>query len=111
MKRLNLKLKLGMAVIAALILVSLLAPIISPYPPNDQNLEEGLNGPSWSHPLGQDKFGRDILSRILYGARISLTVGLTTAVFSLVIGSILGAGAAYLGGPVDEALTRFMDKA
>jgi len=107
--RLNLKLRLGLAVLAALMASNLLAPALSPFPPLEQRLEEGLNPPSLSHPLGQDKFGRDVLSRLLHGARVSLLIGLSTALVSLLIGALLGAAAAYLGGWADELLTRVID--
>lgn len=109
MSRLNLKLRLGLAVLAALMASNLLAPALSPFPPLEQRLEEGLNPPSLSHPLGQDKFGRDVLSRLLHGARVSLLIGLSTALVSLLIGALLGAAAAYLGGWADELLTRVID--
>lgn len=99
----------GMGIIVLLILAAVLAPVLAPHDPLTHNLEEGLSGPSWSHPLGQDKFGRDILSRILYGARISLLVGVSTALFSLIMGTAVGATAAFLGGIFDELLTRIMD--
>ncbi|MDY6952117.1 MAG: ABC transporter permease [Thermodesulfobacteriota bacterium] len=100
---------LGLAIIVVMILGALLAPLLTPYDPNAQQLNEGLSRPSWSHPLGQDRLGRDILARTLYGARISLWVGISTALISLIIGMIIGATAGFLGGVVDEMLTRVID--
>ena len=99
----------GLAIMILMILAAALAPILAPYDPLAHSLDEGLSRPSWSHPLGQDKFGRDIMSRILFGARISLWVGLSTALVSLMIGMIFGATAGFLGGIFDELLTRAID--
>lgn len=99
----------GLAVTLALILTALLAPVLAPFDPTAQNLEQGLSPPTPAHPLGQDKFGRDILSRIIYGARISLWVGLSTALVSLAIGTTIGAISGYLGGLTDEIVTRIID--
>ena len=101
--------RIGVTIIVLIIVAAVFAPLIAPYGPLDQHLDEGLSCPSWSHPMGQDKFGRDILTRILFGARISLWVGLSTALISLIIGMIIGATAGYLGGVFDELLTRIID--
>jgi len=100
---------LGITVIVLVILAAVFAPILAPYDPLAQDLDEGLRPPSWSHPLGQDKFGRDILTRMLFGARISLWVGLSTAIVSLIIGMIIGASCGFWGGIFDELLTRVID--
>ena len=100
---------LGVTVILLVILAAVLAPVLAPYDPLAQDLDEGLRPPSWSHPLGQDKFGRDILTRMLFGARISLWVGLSTAFVSLMIGMLIGASAGFWGGIFDELLTRVID--
>ncbi|MDY6989524.1 MAG: nickel transporter permease [Thermodesulfobacteriota bacterium] len=100
---------LGLVIIVIMILAALLAPLLTPHDPLDQHLDEGLSRPNWSHPLGQDRFGRDILARMLYGARISLWVGVSTALVSLVIGMMIGATAGFLGGVFDEMLTRVID--
>jgi peptide/nickel transport system permease protein len=99
----------GMTIVVLMILGAVFAPLIAPYGPYDQHLDEGLSGPSWSHPMGQDKFGRDILTRVLFGARVSLWVGLSTALVSLITGLFIGATAGYLGGLFDEILTRTID--
>jgi peptide/nickel transport system permease protein len=99
----------GLGILGALILTALLAPIVAPWDPAIQNLAQGLSGPSLEHPLGQDKMGRDILSRLIYGSRVSLLVGLSTVLVSLSIGTLVGVISGYLGGMTDEALTRVMD--
>jgi peptide/nickel transport system permease protein len=99
----------GLVIIVIMIFAAVLAPFLTPYDPFSQHLDEGLSRPSWSHPMGQDRFGRDILTRMLYGARVSLWVGISTALVSLMIGMIIGATAGFLGGFVDELLTRVID--
>lgn len=102
---------LGLMAIAALCLIALLTPLLAPYDPIAQgNLVTGrLLAPSLLHPLGTDEFARDILSRLLYGARISLTIGLVAVAISVSIGTVLGAVAGYLGGLVDTLVMRFVD--
>jgi peptide/nickel transport system permease protein len=100
---------LGLLILAVLVVVALLAPYLAPYDPTAVRLAEGLSGPSIAHPLGQDKLGRDILSRIIYGARISLYVGLVTVLLSALVGTVVGAVAGYLGGLVDELVMRLID--
>jgi peptide/nickel transport system permease protein len=100
---------IGLSILTLFFFCALFAPWIAPYDPFDQNLREGLSGPSASHLLGQDKLGRDLLSRIIYGARISLVVGTVTVAISLAIGLFVGALAGYLGGWVDELLMRLID--
>jgi peptide/nickel transport system permease protein len=99
----------GMALIALLVLLALLAPVLAPHDPLSQSLDEGLRGPTAGHWLGQDKFGRDVLSRLLYGARLSLAVGLGTVAISLLIGLAAGAAAGFLGGVADRLFTRACD--
>ncbi|HEY5577855.1 MAG TPA: peptide ABC transporter permease, partial [Deferrimonas sp.] len=76
----------GMALLVLFLLAAVFAPVIAPRDPLAQNLDEGLSGPSSSHWMGQDKFGRDVLSRLVHGARLSLAVGLGTVAISLLIG-------------------------
>ena len=90
-------------------LTALAAPILSPENPAMQHLGEGLLGPTTLHPLGQDRLGRDILSRILYGGRISIMVGLVTGGLSLVLGTVVGSVSGYVGGWTDELLMRVVD--
>jgi ABC-type dipeptide/oligopeptide/nickel transport system permease subunit len=99
----------GLFIVAAVLLAGLLAPWLSPFPPNAQDLDSGLSGPSSSHWLGQDKLGRDLLSRLAYGARISIAVGLGTVSISLVIGLFAGALSGYFGGKVDHLFMRLAD--
>jgi peptide/nickel transport system permease protein len=99
----------GAAVLAVLVATSLSAPWIAPYDPARQQLDEDLRGPSLEHPLGQDKLGRDQLSRIIYGARVSLEVGLTTVLVTATIGVLVGAIAGYAGGAVDFWAMRIVD--
>jgi peptide/nickel transport system permease protein len=100
---------IGILISIFLIFFGIFAPLISPYDPFKQNLNEALNTPSVEHPLGQDELGRDILSRIIYGSRISLIVGILTVVISLIIGIIVGSIAGYCGGIIDEILMRIID--
>lgn len=82
---------------------------IATYSPTEQDLFNRLAAPSMKHPMGTDQLGRDIFSRILYGARISLRIGLTVVSITLAIGTTVGVVAGYAGGWVDEALMRFVD--
>ena len=86
-----------------------LAPALSPYPPGGLNEQRVLEPPSQDHWLGTDELGRDLLTRILYGARVSLTVGLGTAFIALVIGTLYGLISGYAGGVTDNLLMRVVD--
>ncbi len=99
----------GLLAAAALLLVALLAPWLSPFDPNSQDLDSGLSGPSHSHILGQDKLGRDLLSRLIHGARVSVAVGLGTVSISLAIGLMAGALSGFLGGKTDHLFMRLAD--
>lgn len=100
----------GLVIIALFVLMAVFAPLLAPYDPvRDQNLGERFAGPSVQHPLGQDELGRDILSRIIFGARVSLTAGLAAVVFATVFGTLVGLVAGYAGGIVDSVLMRIMD--
>jgi peptide/nickel transport system permease protein len=105
----RLSLRAGAATLALLLATAVLAPWIAPYDPTAQSLAEDLQPPSLEHPLGQDKLGRDQLSRLLYGARVSLQVGTITVAVSLAIGVLLGAAAGYGGGAVDFWIMRMVD--
>jgi peptide/nickel transport system permease protein len=109
LKRLNLTTWLGVAIVAALILCAIFAPLIAPYDPNEQNVILYLLPPSAQNLLGTDQFGRDVLSRLLYGARYSLTIGFLAIVVALVIGSLLGMIAGYVGNKTDIILMQIMD--
>lgn len=99
----------GGGVFIALVLVALLSPVLAPYDPLEQNLDGRLQPPSLAHPLGTDDFGRDILSRIIYGARISLRIGLIALSIALSAGTFLGLIAGYKGGWLDSSIMRLMD--
>lgn len=101
---------IGTVVISIFILMAIFAPLLAPYDPiAEQNLTEKFAPPSITHPLGQDELGRDILSRLIYGARISLTAGLAAVVLATVVGTLVGVTAGYAGGWVDSVLMRLMD--
>ena len=104
-------LMIGGAILGIIILLALLAPLLSPHDPYQQSLVKRISKPFWSpdskpeHPLGTDHVGRDYLSRLLYGARISLLIGFCVALISGVIGTALGVVAGYFGGRVDMVIT------
>ena len=100
---------LGLIVLIVLVFTAIFAPWLAPYHFSTQNLMEAFEPPSWKHPLGTDDYGRDILSRIIYGARVSLQVGLFAVSLAMVFGGLLGAVAGYYGGRVDGVIMRFMD--
>ncbi len=100
---------IGAVVMLVFLLAALLAPLVAPYSPLDQNIAAGLNAPSAVHLFGTDKLGRDIFSRILYGARISLFVGVAVVFMSGLVGTLLGVVAGYVGGWADELLMRVTD--
>jgi peptide/nickel transport system permease protein len=101
----------GLIVIVGLYLVALLAPLLAPYDPAFQGdlVGERYVGLTGAHPLGTDQFARDVLSRLLYGTRISLTIGFVAVGISVTIGTLLGAIAGFIGGVVDGAIMRFVD--
>ena len=99
----------GLVVLGVFIVLSILAPWITPYSYSGQNLELGPSSPSALHWLGSDLFGRDLLTRILYGSRISLAVGFIATAVALLIGVSWGALAGYLGGRIDALMMRFVD--
>lgn len=95
--------------IVFIILVAIFAPVFAPYDPYAQNTENLLMPPSFEHWLGTDELGRDVLSRIIYGARISLIIGLVPTSLSMMLGILLGLMAGYLGKWVDNIIMRFAD--
>ena len=101
----------GLFILLLLYLIALLAPLLAPYDPIAQRdiVQTSYLSPSVQHWLGTDRFGRDILSRILYGARISLAIGFIATVISVTLGTVLGALAGYFGGKIDALLMRFTD--
>ncbi len=99
----------GALIIVLLLVSALLAPVIAPYDPIKTNIRERLQGPSAAHLFGTDDLGRDIFSRVIYGTRISLEVGLISVSIATSIGLLLGLFAGYLGGWVDTLVMRLMD--
>jgi peptide/nickel transport system permease protein len=99
----------GSCVVILLFAVSILAPWISPYDPNEINLTKVLSAPSASHLCGTDQLGRDVLSRMIWGARISLKVGFVATGIAILIGTILGAVAGFYGRWIDGIIMRFVD--
>lgn len=96
--------------LAGVVLVSaLLAPVVAPYDPYAMNMQEALRPPSWAHPFGTDVFGRDVMSRLIFGARISMEVSVLSRLLSLVIGTLLGLVAGYFGGRLDSGIMRLAD--
>lgn len=102
-------LKVGSAMVGAVLLAAVIGPWLSPWDPSQQALALRLSLPSLAHPFGLDELGRDILARVLAGARISFLVGLTVVVTSASVGTLLGATAGYLGGRVDDVISRIVD--
>jgi peptide/nickel transport system permease protein len=99
----------GCAIVLFVFVVAVSASVISPYDPAQIEVGQILTGPSWAHPLGTDELGRDVLSRMIWGSRISLLVGFVAVGISILIGTILGAIAGYYGRIVDDILMRFVD--
>ncbi len=95
--------------LALLVLLALLAPWVTPYPYDAQNLQIASQAPRLAHWLGTDEFGRDVLSRIMYGARTSLSVSATAIAVSVFVGMTLGATAGYFGGMLDRTVTTVVD--
>ncbi len=100
---------ISFAVIVLMILAASLAPFLTPYEENDMDLLHRLSPPSAEHLLGTDEGGRDVLTRLLYGARVSLLIGVVPALLSLVLGSALGVLAGYRGGLTDAIIMRLAD--
>jgi oligopeptide transport system permease protein len=99
----------GGAVLAGMVALAIATPWIAPYTYDAQDLSIGAAGPCWAHWLGTDQLGRDILTRILYGGRISLLVGFAATAVSLTIGVLYGATAGFLGGRIDSLMMRIVD--
>jgi peptide/nickel transport system permease protein len=99
----------ALAIIIVWLLLAMLAPVVAPYPPLEQDVMSRLSPPTAAHWLGTDPLGRDVLSRILFGARLSLPVGVAAVLLALVLGTLLGSVAGFLGGRVDEVIMRATD--
>ena len=99
----------GLILLAAFVALALLAPVVAPYDPILQNGDLRLQPPSWAHPFGTDNFGRDILSRVIWGTRVDLQIAVIGVVFPFLIGTVVGTLAGYLGGKVDTVFMRVID--
>jgi peptide/nickel transport system permease protein len=99
----------GLFMAFAVVIIALLSPWISPYDPISQDLNIQHAPPSWSHPFGADSYGRDQLSRILWGSRVSLVVGILSVLFAMAAGIPLGMLGGYKGGRIDNLVLRFID--
>src|SRR5206468_3432150 len=99
----------GAAVLLAAVLVALGAPLLAPYDPLEQNLGQALSRPGRAHLLGTDNIGRDVMSRVIWGTRVSLVAGFASVAVAAVTGSLLGVLAGYAGGRADGLVMRAMD--
>jgi peptide/nickel transport system permease protein len=99
----------GLIFLVALILAAIAAPLLTPYDAYKPDFASTLQTPSREHPLGTDELGRDMVARLLYGARVSLAVGLVVQTFALALGTLLGLTAGYFGGVVDVIIMRVVD--
>jgi peptide/nickel transport system permease protein len=99
----------GLIIIVIFIIITIFAPLLAPYDPDQQTLKARLEQPSSTHLMGTDELGRDTLSRLLYGARISMLVGVVTAIISAIIGMLIGLVAGYFGGWVQTIIMRCTD--
>ena len=99
----------GATIVTFLVIMAVLAPLFSSYDYKEQNISERLQPPSSKHLMGTDEYGRDVFTRMLYGARISMSVGLIAVLIATFIGIILGSISGYFGGVVDNIIMRFVD--
>jgi peptide/nickel transport system permease protein len=99
----------GGAIVGAVLFLAIFAPVISPYSPIDLDVAQMLRGPSAMHLLGTDELGRDVLSRVIHAARLSMMVAVLASLIGLVFGTVIGTLAAYFGGAVDLLLMRLME--
>jgi peptide/nickel transport system permease protein len=99
----------GLVILSFLLIMAVFAPLLAPHDPNEQDLYHVLEGPSKSHWLGTDDVGRDLLSRVIYGSRVSLLVGIVSTTFAAIIGVFLGLVAGYKGGIIDMIIMRITD--
>ena len=102
-------LAIGIGVLAFFVLLAVGAPLIAPFDPVVQNADVRLQPPSWLHPFGTDNFGRDILSRVIWGARIDLQIAVFGVIFPFAIGTVVGTVAGFFGGIVDTIFMRLID--
>jgi peptide/nickel transport system permease protein len=99
----------GLFLVSVLLLCAAIPGVLAPYDPNDGDFKIESQPPSWAHPFGTDDFGKDILSRVIYGARIDLRIAISAVIISLIIGTLIGSLSAYIGGLSDEIVMRVMD--
>jgi peptide/nickel transport system permease protein len=107
----NPSLLMGGTLLAVVVGLAIFAPLLTPYGPIDQDLLNAHKPPSWAHPFGTDDFGRDVLTRVLYAARVDLMIGLVPTTITFFTGVLLGAIAGYYGGKIDTILMRVVDVA
>jgi peptide/nickel transport system permease protein len=100
---------LGGACVAFWLLLALLADVIAPYDPDAHDLRAFLQPPTWAHPFGTDNFGRDVLSRVIHGARVDLEMGIMGVIWPFLLGTLLGSLAGYFGGATDALIMRLVD--
>lgn len=105
----NTALVAGLSITTLIVLMAIFAPFLTPYGPTTQDLTSILQGPSAKHLLGTDQLGRDVWSRLLYGARVDLRVGFIAVLFPLILGTFLGSIAGYFGGVYDTVVMRMVD--
>jgi peptide/nickel transport system permease protein len=101
--------RVGALIVLLAATAAVLGPFVAPYDPASQQLALRLQGPSFAHPFGLDELGRDVLARIVHGARVSMAVGLAVVTVSSLLGTLLGATAGYFGGRVDDLISRVID--
>jgi peptide/nickel transport system permease protein len=107
--KLNASTWIGIAIVVALVLAAVFAPHLATHSPSKQNIMNQLAQPGGQHLLGADQFGRDIWSRLLYGARYSLTIGFFAILVAMIVGTLIGMIAGYLGGKIDILFMQIMD--
>jgi peptide/nickel transport system permease protein len=105
----NRSLMAGVVLLVLIILLAVLAPWIAPFDPNDQDVVASLGAPNATHWFGTDFFGRDVLSRVIWGARVSLFVGAVSTALSMLLGGSIGILSGYVGGRFDQAVMAVMD--
>jgi peptide/nickel transport system permease protein len=103
------KVVIGASIVLAIVVVALFAPLIAPYGPNEQNLESAFGSPTWAHLFGTDQFGRDVLSRTIYAARLDLQIAFIATVFCFLVGVLLGLIGGYFGRFADQLVGRLVD--
>jgi peptide/nickel transport system permease protein len=100
---------LGGACVGVWMLLALFAGVVAPYDPDAHDLQAFLQPPSWAHPFGTDNFGRDVLSRVIHGARVDLEMGIMGVIWPFLLGTLLGSLAGYFGGVIDLLVMRLVD--